>query len=56
MKNGFSTDWTTYQIEEPNQNRFWYNQLFNEGGYTAAVTNVGHGTSRYIDDTAPMLS
>lgn len=52
MKNGFSTDWTTYQIEEPNQNRFWYNQLFNEGGYTAAVTNVGHGTSRYIDDTA----
>ena len=28
MKNGFSTDWTTYQIEEPNQNRFWYNQLF----------------------------
>lgn len=52
MKNGFSGDFTTYHIDQPNENRFWYNQLFNEDGYTAAVTNVGHGTSRYIDETA----
>lgn len=52
MKNGFSQDLTTYQIAEPNENRFWYNQLFNDDGYTAAVTNAGHGTSRYIDETA----
>lgn len=52
MKNGFSEDLRTYQIFEPNRNRFWYNQLFNEDGYTASVTNVGHGTSRYIDNTA----
>lgn len=52
MKNRFSEDKTAYQIYEPNPNRFWYNQLFNEDGYTASVTNVGHGTSRYIDDTA----
>lgn len=52
MKNGFSQDLTTYHIDQPNENRFWYNQLFNEDGYTAAVTNVGHGTSRYIDETA----
>lgn len=52
MKNSFSSSWETYHIAEPNPNRFWYNQLFNEDGYTAAVTNVGHGTSRYIDETA----
>lgn len=52
MKNGFSQDLTSYQIVQPNENRFWYNQLFNEDGYTAAVTNAGHGTSRYIDETA----
>ncbi len=52
MSNGFSGDRSAYRIETPNENRFWYNQLFNADGYTAAVTNVGHGTSRYIDETA----
>lgn len=52
MKNSFFPKGETYHIAEPNPNRFWYNQLFNEDGYTAAVTNVGHGTSRYIDETA----
>lgn len=52
MKNQFSADYASYEIFEPNRNRFWYNQLFNADGYTASVTNVGHGTSRYIDQTA----
>lgn len=52
MKNQFSADYASYEIPEPNRNRFWYNQLFNADGYTASVTNVGHGTSRYIDQTA----
>lgn len=45
MKNQFSADYASYEIFEPNRNRFWYNQLFNAEGYTASVTNVGHGTS-----------
>ena len=52
MKNQFSADYASYEIFEPNRNRFWYNQLFNADGYTASVTNVGHGPSRYIDQTA----
>lgn len=52
MKNQFSADYASYEIFEPNRKRFWYNQLFNAEGYTASVTNVGHGTSRYIDQTA----
>ena len=41
MKNQFSADYASYEIFEPNRNRFWYNQLFNADGYTASVTNVG---------------
>lgn len=52
MKNRFSADRTTYQIFEPNQNKFWYNQLCSEDGYIASVSNVGHGTSRYINENA----
>ena len=28
MKNQFSADYASYEIFEPNRNRFWYNQLF----------------------------
>ena len=38
MKNQFSADYASYEIFEPNRNRFWYNQLFNADGYTASVT------------------
>lgn len=52
MKNRFSADRTTYQIFKPNKIKFWYNQLCSEDGYTASVSNVGHGTSRYINENA----
>lgn len=52
MKYSYSKDGRSCYIEEPNDIRFWHNQLFNEDGYNANVTNVGHGASKYINENA----
>lgn len=51
-ENYFSEDKKSYIIHQPNKKKFWYNQLYNEDGYVAAVSNAGHGTSRYINEDA----
>lgn len=52
MNYSYSKDGTSCYIEKQNPLRFWHNQLFNDDGYNADVTNAGHGASRYIDGNA----
>jgi hypothetical protein len=34
--------------------RYWYNYLWNDQGYCAQVSQIGHGRSYYINDRADM--
>lgn len=52
MTYSYAEDGKSCYISSPNPIRFWHNQLFNDDGYNADVTNAGHGSSRYIDGNA----
>lgn len=50
----FSQDGKSCYINEPATPRYWYNYLWNEKGYCAQVSQIGHGRSYYIDEKANM--
>ncbi len=41
-------------IHDPRPPRYWYNHLWNDQGYCAQVSQIGHGRSYYINDKADM--
>ena len=41
-------------IHDPETPRYWYNYLWNELGYCAQVSQIGHGRSYYINEKADM--
>ena len=50
----FSQDGKSCCIHTPETPRFWYNYLWNEKGYCAQVSQIGHGRSYTIDEKANM--
>ncbi len=41
-------------IRDPETPRYWYNYLWNEKGYCAQVSQIGHGRSYYLNEKADM--
>jgi cellobiose phosphorylase len=41
-------------IRAPETPRYWYNYLWNEKGYCAQVSQIGHGRSYYLNEKADM--
>lgn len=50
----FSSDRNSCIITDPKLPRFWYNYLWNNAGYCAQVSQIGHGRSYTIDEKANM--
>ncbi len=50
----FSTDGSACVIRDPETPRHWYNYLWNELGYCAQVSQIGHGRSYYLNEKADM--
>ena len=50
----FSADGNSCIITDPKPPRFWYNYLWNESGYCAQISQIGHGRSYFIDEKANM--
>lgn len=50
----FSEDGRSCLITDPSLPRHWYNYLWNEEGYCAQISEMGHGKSYYIDEKANM--
>ncbi len=41
-------------IEDPRPPRYWFNYLWNDNGYCAQVSQIGHGRSYYLNEKADM--
>ena len=41
-------------IADPRLPRHWYNYLWNEMGYCAQISQIGHGRSYYLNEKADM--
>ena len=41
-------------IRDPETPRYWYNYIWNELGYCAQVSQIGHGRSYYLNEKADM--
>ena len=41
-------------IRDPETPRYWYNYLWNELGYCAQISQIGHGRSYYLNEKADM--
>lgn len=54
MKYEFSPSGQSCIIHDPKPPRYWFNYLWNENGYCAQVSQMGHGRSYYITDKADM--
>lgn len=54
MKYGFSASGQSCIIYDSKPPRYWFNYLWNENGYCAQVSQIGHGRSYYINDRADM--
>jgi len=50
----FSKDGETCVIRNPETPRYWYNYLWNELGYCAQISQIGHGRSYYLNEKADM--
>ncbi len=50
----FENGGETAVVRSPHPPRHWYNYLWNEQGYCAQVSQMGHGKSYYITDKADM--
>lgn len=50
----YTDDGDSCVIHDPRTPRYWYNYLWNEMGYCAQVSQVGHGRSYYLNDRADM--
>ncbi len=50
----FSRDGDSVVIHDPETPRHWYNYLWNDLGYCAQVSQMGHGRSYYINEKADM--
>ena len=50
----FSKDNHSCVIQNSETPRHWYNYLWNENGYCAQVSQIGHGRSYYINEKADM--
>lgn len=50
----FSEDNNSCIIRNPNTPRHWYNYLWNESGYCAQISQIGHGRSYYLNEKADM--
>ncbi len=54
MKYEFSPNGQSCIIFDPKPPRYWFNYLWNENGYCAQVSQIGHGRSYYINEKADM--
>lgn len=50
----FSRDGRSVVIYDPETPRHWYNYLWNDLGYCAQVSQMGHGRSYYLNEKADM--
>lgn len=50
----FSGDGSAVVIQDPETPRYWYNYLWNDLGYCAQVSQIGHGRSYYLNEKADM--
>lgn len=50
----FSEDNNSCIIRNPETPRHWYNYLWNENGYCAQISQIGHGRSYYLNEKADM--
>ena len=50
----FSGDGDSVIIHDPETPRHWYNYLWNDLGYCAQVSQMGHGRSYYLNEKADM--
>ncbi len=50
----FANDGKSCIIHDPQPPRYWFNYLWNENGYCAQVSQMGHGRSYYINERADM--
>lgn len=50
----FPADGQSCVITNPQPPRYWFNYLWNENGYCAQVSQMGHGRSYYINERADM--
>ncbi|HEY5583690.1 MAG TPA: cellobiose phosphorylase [Ruminiclostridium sp.] len=48
----FNSKGGTFILTDPKTGKYWYNQLWNNDGYHAAVSHTGHGLSRYVSEDA----
>ena len=50
----FSRDGRSVVIYDPETPRHWYNYLWNDLGYCAQISQMGHGRSYYLNEKADM--
>lgn len=50
----FTDDGNTCVIKNSKPPRYWYNYLWNENGFCAQVSQIGHGRSYYLNEKADM--
>lgn len=50
----FTADGNACVIHDPETPRYWYNYLWNEKGYCAQISQIGHGRSYYLNEKADM--
>lgn len=50
----FTGDGSACVIHDPETPRHWYNYLWNELGYCAQISQLGHGRSYYLNEKADM--
>lgn len=50
----FKNDGNSCIIRDPKPPRYWFNYLWNENGYCAQVSQMGHGRSYYLNEKADM--
>lgn len=50
----FAENNTAVVIRDPETPRYWYNYLWNDLGYCAQVSQIGHGRSYYLNEKADM--
>lgn len=50
----FTNNGNTCVIKDARPPRYWYNYLWNENGFCAQVSQIGHGRSYYLNEKADM--
>lgn len=50
----FNEDGSSCLIYDAKPPRYWFNYLWNENGYCAQISQMGHGRSYYLNEKADM--